>query len=95
MTVSNEDQVLILNISYGPEHTHITNKVIMWTINKSDESDDTEIRGEYQRQLTDHIVHTLKSSLTREGDPKGGGFNAATNELVTHNTLWTSTYLHE
>lgn len=89
MSLTSEDRVLILHISYGPQRTHITNKVIMWTINKSDESDDAEIRVEYQHQLINHIVQAIKQSVSCDID------DSTMYKLVEHNTLWTSTYLHE
>ncbi len=91
-TITNEDNVLVLTIWYGSSAdtmSVITRKVLLWTINKSDESDDQELRNEYQVALTTHIVEAMKSAAICNLD------NSLARSLVTRNSWWTSTYLHE
>jgi Obg family GTPase CgtA len=91
-TITNEDNVLILTIWYGSSTdtmSVITRKVLLWTINKSDESEDQELRNEYQAALTAHIVEAMKSAAIYNLD------DSLARSLITHNTWWTSTYLHE
>gem|GEM_PF-1790249 len=83
-TLEQDNTTIILTISYGPQQTLITRKVIMWTINKSDESEDSELRQEYINQLIAHIIFVI-SALSQN----------ISHQLLSHNILRTSTYLHE
>ncbi len=90
--LSNEGDVLILTIGYGSSldtMSVITRKVLLRTINKSDESDDQELRDEYQISLTTHIVEAMKSAAICDLD------ELLARSLVTRNSWRTSTYLHE
>lgn len=89
-SINHEDNVILLSIWYGSSidtMVTITRKVLMRTINKSDESDDQEIRNEYQQQLVTHIQDTCSDVAS---SPK-----LLTSQLLNSNILRTSTYLHE
>lgn len=90
-TIEQSNTALLLTIWHYQDEilTPITQKVIIWTINKSDESEDQELRDEYQNSLTEHIIETIQQSTTCHID------STTTKSLIRSNTIWTSTYLHE
>jgi len=70
--------------------TVITRKVLIRTINKSDASLDQEINQEYMKQFVQHVSTTINDAdMLCEID------HTTIQQLVTSNTIWTSTYLHE